>query len=124
MPPHASHILQPLDIGCFSPLKTAYSKQIEYLVKNHIHHITKVEFLSAFNIAFEQAFTISNIQGSFRGSGICPFDPEAMISNLDVITRTPSPELPEDLVWEPQTPKNTQEMELQSSLLSSKISSH
>jgi hypothetical protein len=124
MPPHASHILQPLDIGCFSPLKTAYSKQIEYLVKNHIHHITKVEFLSAFKIAFDQAFTTSNIQGSFRGSGIYPFNPETVLSNLDVIVRTPSPELPEDLVWEPQTPKNAQEMELQSSLLSSKIACH
>jgi hypothetical protein len=61
MPPHASHLLQPLDVGCFSPLKTAYSKQIEHLVKNKIHHITKVEFLPAFKQAFDQAFTLSNI---------------------------------------------------------------
>jgi len=27
MPPHSSHLLQPLDVGCFSPLKTAFSKQ-------------------------------------------------------------------------------------------------
>jgi hypothetical protein len=124
MPSHASHILQPLDVGCFSPLKTAYSKQIEHLVRNRIHHITKVEFLSAFKTAFDQVFTLSNIQGSFRGSGIYPFDPEAVLSNLDVIIRTPSPDLPEDPAWEPQTPKNAQEMELQSSLLSSKIASH
>ena len=26
MPPHSSHLLQPLDVGCFSPLKTAFSK--------------------------------------------------------------------------------------------------
>jgi hypothetical protein len=61
MPPYASHLLQPLDISCFSPLKTIYSKQIKYLVKNKIHHITKVEFLPAFKQAFEQAFTSSNI---------------------------------------------------------------
>jgi hypothetical protein len=52
---------QPLDVGCFSPLKTAYSKQIEHLVKNKIHHITKVEFLPAFKQAFNQVFTLSNI---------------------------------------------------------------
>jgi hypothetical protein len=61
MPPHASHLLQPLDVGCFGPLKTAYSKQIEHLVKNNVHHITKVEFLLAFKQAFDQAFTLSNI---------------------------------------------------------------
>jgi hypothetical protein len=124
MPPHASHLLQPLDVSCFSPLKTAYSKQVEHLVKNKIHHITKVEFLPAFKKAFDQAFTLSNIQGAFRGSGIFPFDPEAVLSRVGLAIRTPSPELPTQSTWEPQTPTNAQEMELQSSLLSSKIASH
>ena len=94
MPLHASHLLQPLDVSCFSPLKTAYSKQIEHLVKNKIHHITKVEFLPAFKQAFDQAFTLSNIQGAFRGSSIFPFDPEAMLHRVGPAIRTPSPELP------------------------------
>ena len=29
MPPHSSHILQPLDVGCFSVLKRSYGHQIE-----------------------------------------------------------------------------------------------
>jgi hypothetical protein len=29
MPAHSSHILQPLDVGCFGPLKQAYGRQIE-----------------------------------------------------------------------------------------------
>jgi hypothetical protein len=94
------------------------------LVKNQIHYTTKVGFLSAFKTAFDQVFTLSNIQDSFRGSDIYPFGPEAVLSKFDVIIRTPSPELPGDLAWEPQTPKNAQEMELQPSLLSSKIASH
>jgi hypothetical protein len=48
MPPYTSYLLQPLDVSCFSPLKTAYLKQIKYLVKNKIHYITKVEFLLVF----------------------------------------------------------------------------
>jgi hypothetical protein len=28
MPPHSSHLLQPLDVGCFSPLKRAYGDEI------------------------------------------------------------------------------------------------
>lgn len=29
MPPHSSHLLQPLDIGCFSPLKNAYGTMVD-----------------------------------------------------------------------------------------------
>jgi hypothetical protein len=53
MPLYASYLLQPLNVGCFSPLKTIYSKQIKHLVKNKIHYITKVEFLLAFKQAFD-----------------------------------------------------------------------
>ena len=52
MPPHSSHLLQPLDLGCFSPLKKAYGRQAEDLMRNHIHHITKLEFLPCFKGAF------------------------------------------------------------------------
>jgi hypothetical protein len=29
MPSHSSHLLQPLDVGCFGPLKKAYGRQVE-----------------------------------------------------------------------------------------------
>jgi hypothetical protein len=32
MPRHSSHILQPLDVGYFSPMKTAYGRQAKNLV--------------------------------------------------------------------------------------------
>jgi hypothetical protein len=65
MPPHSSHLLQPLDVGCFSPLKTAYSRQAEDLMRNKITHITKLEFLLCFKGAFDAAITKANIQGGF-----------------------------------------------------------
>ena len=37
MPPHSSHILQPLDVGCFGPLKQAYGRQIEDLMRASIN---------------------------------------------------------------------------------------
>ena len=36
MPAHSSHILQPLDVGCFGPLKKAYGRQIEGLIKARV----------------------------------------------------------------------------------------
>jgi hypothetical protein len=65
MPPHSSHLLQPLDVGCFSPLKTAYGRQAEDLMRNKITHITKLEFLPCFKGAFDAAITKANIQGGF-----------------------------------------------------------
>jgi hypothetical protein len=33
MPPHSSHLLQPLDVGCFGPLKKVYGREIEPLIR-------------------------------------------------------------------------------------------
>ena len=33
MPPHTSHLLQPLDVSCFSPLKRAYGREVEELAR-------------------------------------------------------------------------------------------
>jgi hypothetical protein len=65
MPPHLSHLLQPLDVGCFLPLKKAYGRQAENLMDNRINHITKLGFLPCFIAAFKDAITKSNIQGAF-----------------------------------------------------------
>jgi hypothetical protein len=48
MPAHASHILQPLDVSCFSPLKRAYKKEVGTLANSHINCIDKLAFLAAF----------------------------------------------------------------------------
>ena len=105
MPAHSSHRLQPLDVGCFGPLKAAYSRQIEGLMKVQITHVSKVEFFHAFYAAFQKAITTSNIQGGFRGAGIVPLDPQSVISKLDVVLRTPSPPLIEIGLSQPWTSK-------------------
>lgn len=121
MPPHSSHLLQPLDVGCFSPLKTAYGRQAENLMRSHINHITKLEFLPCFIAAFNPAITKSNILGGFRGAGLVPHDPEAVISKLDVRLCTPPLPTVEDRPWQSQTPKNTLEFGSQSTLLKERI---
>jgi hypothetical protein len=52
MLPYSLHVLQPLDVSCFSPLKTAFLKQNQDLIRNHIFHIRKVDFLATFYTAF------------------------------------------------------------------------
>jgi hypothetical protein len=88
MPPHLSHLLQPLDVGCFAPLKKAYGRQAEDLMRNRITYIMKLEFLLCFIRAYNAAITPSNIQGGFRGAGLVLFDLERVIIALDVRLRT------------------------------------
>ena len=71
-------------------MKKAYSRQIEHFVRAYINYITKVEFFLAFKAAYFAAITASNNRGGFRGAGLVPFDPEAVVSKLDVKLQTPT----------------------------------
>ncbi|KAK7571520.1 hypothetical protein V3481_018732 [Fusarium oxysporum f. sp. vasinfectum] len=127
MPAHSSHLLQPLDVGCFGVLKKAYGREIEHLIRCSITHISKTEFFPAFYAAFQATITESNIQGGFRGAGIAPFDPENVMSKLDVQLRTPTP-LEEDTEpstpWVSKTPKTAIEAQSQSEYLNRRIRRH
>ena len=65
MPPYLSHLLQPLDIACFSLLKHCYSNSISALARNHVYYISKETFLPAFKAAYEQTFTKDNAHVGF-----------------------------------------------------------
>jgi hypothetical protein len=84
IPPYSFYLLQPLDIGCFGPLKQSYGCQIEDLIRAYITHITKVEFLCAFRKTFFASITEKNIQSGFAGAGLVPYDPERVLSKLDI----------------------------------------
>jgi hypothetical protein len=117
MPPHSSHLLQPLDVACFSPLKRSYGDGISALARNHIHHISKETFLPAFKAAYELTFTEQNARAGFKGAGLVPFNPEAVLSKLDVRLRTPTPLQRDDVAWEAKTPRNAKELEAQTTLI-------
>jgi hypothetical protein len=124
MPAHSSHLLQPLDVGCFSPLKRAYSDEISSLARYGTKQIKKEAFLPAFKAAFKKAITKENIYAGFRGAGLVPYNPEAVISKLDVVLRTPTPPEPENTPWESKTPSNLIEIEAQSTLVRDRIRLH
>ena len=68
LPPHSSHLTQPLDVGDFSPLKKAYGAQISFLAREHVTHITKDDFFPAFRAAFKAVFIEKKSQGRFPRS--------------------------------------------------------
>jgi hypothetical protein len=83
-------------VGCFSPLKRAYSNEISSLAQYSTKKIKKEAFLPAFKVAFKKAIIKENICAGFRGARLVLHNPEAVISKLDVVLCTPTPLKPED----------------------------
>jgi hypothetical protein len=124
MPPHSSHLLQPLDVSCFSLLKRAYSREVESLIRHYINHITKLEFLPAFKVAFNRSFNSANICSAFRGAGLVPLQPDTVLLKLNVQLHTPSPATLPEAVWEARTPSNVRELDAQSTLIRERVRRH
>src|SRR5450432_439498 len=105
LPPHSMHRLQPLDIGLFSSLSTAYSTELNKLIheSESLVSITKRMFYRIFKKAFKIAFTQENIEHAFAKPGIWPFNLENILS----ILRKPIAQSIEIDYNQLQTPKTT-----------------
>jgi hypothetical protein len=82
LPPHSSHLTQPLDVGVFGALKKHMSAEIDPIVRTGVARIQKVEWLTAFVAAHEKALSVKNILGGFRGTGIHPFLPTKVLRRV------------------------------------------
>jgi hypothetical protein len=73
LPPHTSHVLQPLDLSVFSALKHYYRKQIGYLsLLTDSSPVGKQNFLLCYQKARKEALSISNIKSGWKASGLWP----------------------------------------------------
>ncbi|CAC5418395.1 unnamed protein product [Mytilus coruscus] len=74
LPPHCSHILQPLDIGCFGPFKACYNREAQLFMRRN----------PGFDIGqmscspYQKGLSAQNLTSSFKKSGIYPFNPKAV----------------------------------------------
>lgn len=91
MPPHSSHILQPLDISCFSPLKHIYGRSTTEMMQKGIHSICKDDFLFLYPSAHQRASSSCNIRSGFTATGLIPLNPERALSKLSINLKTPTP---------------------------------
>ena len=100
LPLYSTHRLQPLDVGLFSPLSTAYSNELNDLLTGSLGYtlMSKCLFWRLFKPAWETAFSEKNILSSFEKTGIFPYNPDLV---LDVIQIPPQSPKSQD---EPKTP--------------------
>ena len=91
LPPHTSHILQPLDVAIFGPLKKALTTTLSPYHEAQLSRIQKAEWVEAYDQARNMTFTPQNIASAWRGAGLVPLDRKKALRYLQ----------PEQIVEEP-----------------------
>ncbi|XP_033220991.1 uncharacterized protein LOC117175391 [Belonocnema kinseyi] len=76
LPPNATHILQPCNVGIFRPLNVEWRKVVRNHQARSIQSITKVNFAPLFHEAFNKASKVETIQNAFATCGLFPFNPD------------------------------------------------
>lgn len=73
LPPHTSHVLQPLDLAVFSSLKAAYRKELGNLVNlTDSTAIGKRGFLDCYRRARLAGLTSQNVRSGWKATGLWP----------------------------------------------------
>jgi len=108
LPPHTTHILQPLDRVVFKPFKTAYKKHCtEFLSAFPSLSINKVTWPKILQKTWESTMKPELLKTAFLATGIVPLDrkqiPESVFVPADTIQGIP----PDDEAMETET-DNTQ----------------
>ncbi|CAB3250496.1 unnamed protein product [Arctia plantaginis] len=90
--PNSTHLLQPLDVGYFSPLKTAWRKVLDSYRNTSrgkkVLALPKSLFAQLIKITLENIKVTSaeNMKAGFRSCGLYPFSPQTVLSKLPTYT--------------------------------------
>jgi 4-hydroxybenzoate polyprenyltransferase len=93
LPPHTSHVLQPLDLAVFSALKTAYRKELGNLISlTDFTAVGKRGFLDCYRRA---SLTSQNIRSGWKATGLWPVTlAKPLLSRLLLENSNKAPILP------------------------------
>ena len=84
LPAHSTHLMQPLDVGCFGPLSQAYSKELEEKLSSLplAAAITKGDFWRLMEVSWKASLTEKNIVSAFAACGIYPYAPKKVLGKI------------------------------------------
>ena len=87
LPPHTTHLCQPLDRTCFSSLKSAYYDQCQqFASENPGEVVNRSNFTQIFCRAWTRAMTPANIIAGFRATGVFPLNRYAVLRHISDIS--------------------------------------
>lgn len=82
LPPHTSHILQPLDVGVFAPLKRALASNTDAALRLNARRIAQVQWVEMYIRARQRALNKHNILSGWRSAGLMPLSPITVLGKL------------------------------------------
>jgi hypothetical protein len=80
-PPNSTHLMQPLDVSCFRPVKLEWRKVLKAWKRRNKGPVRKDIFPSLLKTTLQniEASNSENIKSGFRATGIYPFDPDQVL---------------------------------------------
>lgn len=94
MPAHSSHYLQPLDVGCYAPLKIIYGRLVQEKMLAGVNHIDEQDFVPLYLQARQQALSSSNIKSGFKATSLFPLDSDQALSRLQIKSHNKPVDIP------------------------------
>ena len=82
LPPHSTHLTQPLDVGCFQSYKHYHSEAIDETMRTGIPEFGKLDFLASLTTMRARTFKKSTILSAFRKTGLIPYNPEIVLQKI------------------------------------------
>ena len=82
IPPHTSHLLQPLDKVSFRTFKAEHTDAIDKAARTGCKDYNIMEFLHGFKKMRVHAFNLPNIRASWRQAGLYPLNQELILALL------------------------------------------
>ena len=82
LPPHSSHLLQPLDVGVFSSLKQALSTEQRRYFRAGMARLEKVEWAECYFKARSTAITVRNVRAGWKATGIYPINSSKVLDQI------------------------------------------
>jgi len=119
LPAHStpSHLLQPLDVGLFSPYQHFYGRAVDYYVRSgqNIVGIKNALFIPFLTEARNSTFFTQSITQSFLATGIHPLNPRRVLEKLN----PPNPKKRDTygIVKKPQTSRKIRQHVLATGML-------
>jgi hypothetical protein len=105
LPPHTTHFLQPLDVGCFQPNKHWHRTMVNEATRMGNRDYSRLDFFADLPEIRHRTFKESTICSAFKKCGVHPFNPAIVLEKLKEFEpqyRTPTPENQEVDSWHQQ----------------------
>jgi len=127
MSSHLSHLLQLLDVDCFSVLKQLYRKRIEMLMSFDVNQIDKQKFLSVYqNACTSEALHQNNVWSSFTAMRLMSYKLNCVLLLLHIQYHMSSSQLHSQTqsIWKAETPHDIIELKHQTKLIKQYLQCH